>query len=268
MPKWLRITLRVLGAVLLVAGLGVLSVDLMAGKRYDDLADRVATAPEAQPAAEGGTPGWNDTQVDFDDLWAQNDQVVAWLEVDGTSIATPVVKPYDAEQAEWYLRHDLWGNWAWQGTAFLDPRCDPKEGSQLVFGHHFNYTDLMFSDLYDCWEQEAFDQLGEARWTLPDEHTWHMRPLCALMVDEEDQEIQRVSFEDDHERRAWLRTVVNRADAWCGDWDSLARDATHVVSLVTCASLMPGQRERTVVVFVGTEPSAPLEQGQAGAVQE
>jgi sortase B len=186
---------------------------------------------------------------DWGSLESANPDVVAWLRVEGTPIDTPVVQRDDS----WYLSHDFYGEPSGQGCPFLAMGASPDAGTQLVYGHHFTNTDLAFSTLAGAWQQGAFDGLGGLTWTTPDGGTIRLRPLCALRVDETFSPATRTSFADDGDMRSWL--VAMREDASASSPDA-AYDAEHalrVVTLVTCSSDLPGQRWRTVVVFVATD---------------
>ena len=82
----------------------------------------------------------------YDKVWQRNKDMVAWLEIPGTSIAYPVV--YTPDYIEKYLRMAFDGSWAISGTLFLGEGWDPDGNFSLVFGHHMN-DGTMFGKLMD-----------------------------------------------------------------------------------------------------------------------
>lgn len=226
-----------LGIALVAAGCALLARELWVARRIQGLAEEVR-AEEA-----------DGEEIDWDALEFENPDVVAWLRMDGTPIDTPVVQRDDS----WYLSHDFYGEPSWQGCPFLAMGASPDEGAQLVYGHHFANTDLAFTRLAPAWQQGAFDALGELAWATPDGGTTLLRPLCALRVDEDYSPAMRTSFAGVGDMRAWLEELRGDATA---ESPSAANDEAHasrVVTLVTCSSELPGQRWRTVVVFVATD---------------
>lgn len=76
-------------------------------------------------------------QESFIDLYEQNSDVVAWLNVPGTIIDYPVVQTDNNTD---YIKHDFYGEYSEAGTLFLDYHCDItnmyKAAHQIVYGHN------------------------------------------------------------------------------------------------------------------------------------
>ena len=194
--------------------------------------------------------------VDWSALAQQNQDIAAWVIVDGTSISLPVVEA-KAGDGDYYLTHDFWGRLAFEGTPFLDHRSSANDMHRLVYGHHLT-TGGQFSELQKAYGQEVFDQLGPCRWYTPDNAGKTMRPLCALRVDMHCGQIQRFVFPDVDELRHWLTELESLASATSVDAPLLAGEAISAVTLVTCSSDHAWKPWRTLVVFVETpaDPSA------------
>lgn len=75
-----------------------------------------------------------------------NEDLVGWIEIEGTSLSYPVVQTPDNE--EYYLRRDLDGNYNKNGIPFLSADSSPtgEGGNLVVYGHNMN-NDSMFSSL-------------------------------------------------------------------------------------------------------------------------
>lgn len=175
---------------------------------------------------------------------------IAWLIVEGTHISYPVVEVDSDLPRTWYLNHDLWGEPNELGCPYLDERSNPHCRNLLVYGHHFQGTTLMFSDLADAYKPERFNAIGTATWMGVDEESTEYIPLAARRVDENFKSIQRFSFSDKDDLILWLLDFTTDADARSDDWVNLIATCTHALALVTCSDEQAGGTERTIVLFV------------------
>jgi sortase B len=187
------------------------------------------------------------SSIDWQTLQQTNSDVVGWLSVSGTSISLPVCKK--DEGGSWYLSHDLSGQNSTVGVPFIDDRSSPEGPHTLIYGHHITGTDAAFSSLQSCYEQSAFDSLGDLSWTTPQDGLVSAMPLCSFEVTSDYAEIQDFEFSGDDELRLWLSTMVSQATAISSSADEQCATATRVFTLVTCSSDEAGQPYRTLVLF-------------------
>lgn len=85
-------------------------------------------------------------QIDWDSLPAE---VVAWIEVPGTSIDEPIAQAMpDAPNA--YLYRDVFGQGAY-GTPYIDCECTIDSRFVMVYGHHMSNGSVFaeFADFID-----------------------------------------------------------------------------------------------------------------------
>ena len=180
--------------------------------------------------------------------WANPNQA-AWLSVDGTPIDYPVAQGAEQEPG-FSLAHDLWGQPSQVGCPYLDWRCSVADTHALIYGHRVGTTDLQFSPIANAWDQGVFDALGAATLETRTDTKSYV-PCFALKVDKSYEQIQRFSMNRD-ELRSWLEDMLGEASAASPRAQDLCRHATKALTLATCASSQAGQRERTLLVFVGT----------------
>lgn len=185
---------------------------------------------------------------DWHALEERNADTVAWVSVAGTSIDTPVLRqPSDAADG-WYLAHGFDGQRSDLGCPYLDAHADANASLRVVFGHHVTLTHLAFSDLGDAWQQERFDALGACVWETP-RRTLALKPLCALLIMQDDEQMRLARDGDLSSLGAWVAKACERARARSPDWKAQLARLEEVVALVTCASVLPGQDARSVVLF-------------------
>lgn len=94
-------------------------------------------------------------EVDFEDLWKINEDVVAWLYGPDSRFNYPVVQGSDND---YYLYRLLDGSWNDNGSLFLDWRnsADFSDGNSIIYGHHMKTGD-MFGTLVKYKEQSYYD---------------------------------------------------------------------------------------------------------------
>ena len=224
------------GLALILAGGQSIGPCLVSEFRYQQARD-AHDAMDADGSSEKEARKW------------ENPNQAAWLSVDGTPIDYPVAQGAEQEPG-FYLAHDLWGQPSQVGCPYLDWRCSVADTHALIYGHRVGTTDLQFSPIANAWDQGVFDALGAA--TLETRTgTKSYVPCFALKVDKSYEQIQRFSMNRD-ELRSWLEDMLGEASAASPRAQDLCRHATKALTLATCASSQAGQRERTLLVFVGT----------------
>ena len=63
--------------------------------------------------------------------------MIGWIEIPNTDFSYPVMQT--KSEPEYYLHRDVYGNYSFYGTPFLDPRCDVKTSDNLIiYGHNIN----------------------------------------------------------------------------------------------------------------------------------
>lgn len=81
-------------------------------------------------------------KIDLFNLYSINNDIVAWLKIDGTNINYPVM-----QNAEYYLRRNIYKDYSNYGTPFLADYCNINSSDNLIiYGHHIK-SGMMFADL-------------------------------------------------------------------------------------------------------------------------
>lgn len=80
------------------------------------------------------------------ELYAQNPEIVGWLEIEGTVLDYPLM--HTPDDPEKYLYADFEGNYSKPGTPFMDYRCtlDPPSDNLLLYGHNMK-NGTMFREI-------------------------------------------------------------------------------------------------------------------------
>ena len=110
---------------------------------YEEKSDKVEGYPK-------------DYQNKFAGLYAVNEDIAGWLDIEGTSISYPVVQ---GDDNEYYLTHDFYKNTIPHGAPFVDAdaELDDESDNILIFGH--NMTDgQMFAPLLQYQDIEFYKE--------------------------------------------------------------------------------------------------------------
>ncbi len=124
----------------------------------EKLAERVL----AESLLEQSAP----VNVDFEKLWQENEDIIAWIYCEGTPINYPIVQ---SEDNSYYLRRKLDGKYSLSGTLFADYRCSSNftDNSTIIYGHNMK-NDTMFGILTEFRNQEFFDEHSKMYILTPD----------------------------------------------------------------------------------------------------
>ena len=148
----------------------------------------------------------------------------------------------------------FWGNSSRSGCPFLDWRCSNARLQKLVYAHRMGTTERQFSPIAETWQQKEFDRIGTLEWKTTDGIST-FRPFCALRADKTYQKIQSFDACSETELRNWLSNILCDSTARAADARALCLGAQKAITLATCSSEQSGQRDRTLLVFVETQPT-------------
>lgn len=135
---------------------------------FEQIAELVEQAPETEdvpedaPVSEG-----EDVLAKYKELYLQNEDMVGWIAIDGTTVNYPVMQtPNDPN---FYLKHNFDKAYSDLGTPYIQENCNLADSDNLViYGHHIkggkmfgaleSYKDKGF---YDKHKTIHFDTLTE-----------------------------------------------------------------------------------------------------------
>lgn len=181
-------------AVLLVVVIGLIGSILYRyyneGDTYEEArAAYVEVITEAAPAAEAesedsSSPAEEDSicpiQVDFEELQAVNEDIVAWIYCEDTVINYPVCK---CEDDEFYLEHAYDKSPSHSGTIFIEAENAPdfSDANYILYGHHMK-NKTMFATLSYWAEQEYFEQ-HPCMWLLTPSQNYRIDLFAGYLTD-------------------------------------------------------------------------------------
>lgn len=180
MSKYIRAALIVIFAAILVFSgwklFGIYKEYSTGTNLYSSVASGATSKVEQTGEVDPNAPP---ITVDFEALWAQNEDVVAWIYSEGTVIDYPVLQGYDNNQ---YLRHMIDGSYNSAGSIFLDADNSPlfSDPASILYGHNMD-NKSMFAALLEYNKQEYYDE-HPRMWLFTPQQTYHLEVLAGCTV--------------------------------------------------------------------------------------
>ena len=109
------------------------------------------------------TPQKTEVMIKLEELQKENNEIIGWLEIEGTNINSPVLQTTDND---FYLTHNYKKEKASSGSLFLDKDFDLENGSSnyLIYGHR-NKQGLMFEDLLKYAKEDFYKEHKTIKFT-------------------------------------------------------------------------------------------------------
>lgn len=170
---------------------GVLSVILLS-IAFAALVTYITTPEDERPDITGMFEADEDAsaerQIDWDSL---PPEVIAWVEVPGTTIDEPIVQaPPDAPNA--YLHIDALGQGAY-GTPYIDCECSLDSPFVMVYGHHMS-DGSAFADFANFIDESYAREHSEIILYQREGETLHLKPVA---IDVVNASYERLKIEQD-----------------------------------------------------------------------
>ena len=109
------------------------------------------TVPDDAPVSEG-----EDVLAKYQELYLQNEDMVGWISIAGTTINYPVMQ--SRNNPNFYLKHNFEKEYSDLGTPYVQENCDIAESDNLViYGHHIK-GGKMFGALEDYKSKSFYEE--------------------------------------------------------------------------------------------------------------
>ena len=107
--------------------------------------------PEDTPVSEG-----EDILAKYKELYLQNEDMVGWISIDGTTINYPVMQTKN--NPNFYLKHNFEKEYSDLGVPYIQEDCDLAASDNLIiYGHHIK-GGRMFGALEDYKSQSFYEK--------------------------------------------------------------------------------------------------------------
>lgn len=187
-------------------------------------------SPSAEPVPEESEP-MEEIPIDFAYLDQVNQDIIAWIQVDGTTVDYPVL--YDQTKERFYLNHNYSGAYTMAGSIFMlgDNAPDFHDFNTVIYGH--NLVDKrMFGCLHDFERQDFFDQHDSIVIYTPD-RVLRYQIFAAYRTDKQNQ-ITVFSYETEEDRQAYIDRIFTHEVRALFRPEAAPTPDDRIVTLSTC----------------------------------
>lgn len=215
--------------------------------------EKIVEEPEEEPVVEEPTPQpevsttneinlyrkygqWDITNIDFNALKQVNQDVVAWIMVDGTSVNYPIVQTGDND---YYLNHDIVKSPKASGWTFMDFRNDPNlEDSNTIFYGHNLLNKTAFGSLgtvfTDNWVRSSNHYI-----IVKTESVSHVYEVFSRYIIEPEVYYLQTNFYNSTSYQQFLDTIKGRTNY---DFGVSVTSSDKIITLSTCADDNKGRK--------------------------
>ena len=185
MKKAIIITIRIVAFV-------VLAVSLIIIGKYviEDIHDSRTETDIRHLKNKGSSDELPDILEDYATLYSENNDVIGWLKIPGTSIDYVVMHAPD--EPEKYLHKDFYGNPSNRGCLYVAESCDVlKSDNVIIYGHHMK-DGSMFGDLVD-YSSESFYKTHKKIYfdTIYEKHSYEIVGVIKTEIPADDEDCFR-----------------------------------------------------------------------------
>lgn len=183
----------------------------------------------------------------YQDLYAQNSDLVGWLTIDAIGVDYPVMQtPGDNE---YYLRRGFDKLYSLAGSLFLDENCrttSPSTANWLIYGHNMS-DGSMFGQL-DKYAEESFykEHPTFELDTLYEEMQWQIVAVIRTQVGADD--LPYYTFFDASSERDWQAKYQAVMDLALYDTGVTAQYSDQLLTLSTCGTTSSTTDKRLAVI--------------------
>lgn len=214
-----RKTRKKIGIVLVVIGMVLILVfiALMASSCALSGKMNVTANPNSKEQVSEENP------VDWEYWKSVNPAVVGWVKVPGTGVDLPVVEAPE-DDPQYYLSHDVYGEWNYYGCPYIDAGC--KNGlmspNVVIYGHNMAVGNPMFAELENYHSQEYAEEHREIVLYTP-ERVMHLKVIGSRTIGGWE-DLKRTEFKRLADFKAYREEMLSA----CGvvlDWNDKAVEA-------------------------------------------
>ena len=136
----------------------------------DPTQDETAESDTAEQEDETGT-ALPEILPEYEQIYAENPDLVGWLEIEGTVINYPVLQSDTEEDSQFYLTHSFAKKKDKNGSLFMDYRNDfvNRDTNIIIYGHNMK-NGSMFGSLKNYLEKGYLEQHKTVRFDTIYEH--------------------------------------------------------------------------------------------------
>lgn len=194
--------------------------------------------PKKNSISKNNNKDINQSKENTIDLSSLNKDFICWINIENTNIDYPVVQSNDNS---YYLHRDIYGNYLYSGTTFLDYRADYRNSKNLIiYGHNMKNT-TMFSELEKFKKKDFFN--SNPTITLTDKNGERYYNAFAVLLVDKSFGYTIPDFNNDDEYSKFLNKICNSS---IFKVKNKPTTSDQIITLTTCSYEF--KNARTVVI--------------------
>lgn len=204
-------------------------------------------APQNVQTPESTAETENAILPKYQDLYAQNSDLVGWLTIDAIGVDYPVMQT--SGDNEYYLRRGFDKLYSLAGSLFLDENCritSPSTANWLIYGHNMS-DGSMFGQLDKYAEESFYREHPTFEFdTLYEEMQWQIVAVIRTQVGADD--LPYYTFFDASSERDWQAKYQAVMDLALYDTGVTAQYGDQLLTLSTCGTTSSTTDKRLAVI--------------------
>lgn len=208
---------------------------------FEQIAELVEQAPETEdvpedaPVSEG-----EDVFAKYKELYLQNEDMVGWISIDGTTVNYPVMQtPNDPN---FYLKHNFEKAYSDLGTPYIQENCNLADSDNLViYGHHIK-GGKMFGALESYKDKGFYDKHKTIQFDTLTEQAEYEIVAVFKTVAYSSEGFRYYDFVDAEDEKAFISYVEKCKELALYDTGVTAEYGDKLITLSTCEYSAPNGR--------------------------
>ena len=167
--------------------------------------------------------------VDFNDLKAVNNEVVGWIQVNGTNINYPFVQ---TDNNTYYLTHDLERNYNSAGWVFLDYRNQTNFSDQnTIIYAHGRYDKTMFGTLRNALTNGWLNDTNNYVFKISTPYENSLWQVFSIYHIPETNDYLKINFNNETDFNDFIKMIKDRSNH---QFNTTVTASDKIITLSTC----------------------------------
>jgi len=157
-----------------------------------------------------------------------NDDVIAWIELPGTTLSYPLMQGEDNQH---YLSHGWDGQWSYSGSIYLDYRSNAQfsDFHSIIYGHRMYNNTMM--DALGAYAEQAFWEEHPSIYVMNENSVRRYDVFAAYRTDVRQTHSYRLGLEDEAGQQAYINYCLKNSQLETGIVPELG---DKILTLSTC----------------------------------
>ena len=168
--------------------------------------------------------------IDIKGLQQINQDVIGWIEVPAIDVSYPIMQ---ASDNEYYLHRDIYQEYLFAGSIFLDCKNNPdiQDQNSILYGHNMR-DGSMFARLKNLRDANKLEECPY--FWIYTETVNHLYRIISVMNTSNESSCYQLEFADDNEFESWILEMISSSETESKGIAEASGRQRKVVTLSTC----------------------------------